>query len=68
MLSFWEEPVSQEEKAPWQGPIIGVLVLMCLTAGMQVIGAEAYYQTLVKGVVLIIAVVTDVLVKEKIDD
>lgn len=48
--------------------IIGVLVLMCLTAGMQVIGAEAYYQTLVKGIVLIIAVATDVLVKEKIED
>ena len=48
--------------------IIGVLVLMCLTAGMQVIGAEAYYQTVVKGIVLIIAVVVDVLVKEKIED
>lgn len=48
--------------------IIGVFIIMCLTAGMQVIGMESYFQSLVKGVVLVIAVVTDVLVKEKIED
>lgn len=48
--------------------IVGVLIIMCLTAGMQVIGMEPYFQSLVKGIVLIIAVVTDVLVKEKIED
>ncbi len=48
--------------------IIGVLIIMCLTAGMQVIGMEPYFQSLVKGLVLIVAVVTDVLVKERIED
>jgi ribose/xylose/arabinose/galactoside ABC-type transport system permease subunit len=47
---------------------IGVLILMCLTAGMQVIGMPPYWQSLVKGVVLILAVVVNSLVKEKIVD
>ncbi len=48
--------------------IVGVLIIMCLTAGMQVIGMEPYFQSLVKGIVLILAVVTDIMVKEKIED
>ncbi|HWQ30588.1 MAG TPA: hypothetical protein VN549_06320 [Negativicutes bacterium] len=48
--------------------IIGVLIITCLTAGMQVIGAESYFQSIVKGIVLIVAVVVDVLVKERIED
>lgn len=46
--------------------MIGVLILMCLTAGLQVIGVPDFWQSLVKGTVLIGAVVADVLVKEKI--
>lgn len=46
--------------------IVGVLILICLTAGMQVIGMESYWQSLVKGVALIIAVVLNSLVKERI--
>lgn len=45
---------------------IGVLILMCLTAGMQVIGIPPYWQSLVKGIVLILAVVVNSLVKDKI--
>jgi ribose/xylose/arabinose/galactoside ABC-type transport system permease subunit len=48
--------------------MVGVLILMCLTAGMQVIGIESYWQTLVKGIVLILAVAINSLVKEKIID
>lgn len=47
---------------------IGVLILMCLTAGMQVIGIPPYWQSLVKGIVLILAVVVNSLVKDKIID
>jgi len=47
---------------------IGVLILMCLTAGMQVIGIPPYWQSLVKGIVLVLAVVVNSLVKEKIID
>ncbi len=47
---------------------IGVLILMCLTAGMQVIGIPPYWQSLVKGIVLIMAVVVNSLVKDKIID
>ena len=48
--------------------IFGVLIIMCLTSGMQVIGMESYWQSLVKGIVLIVAVVINTLVKEKIID
>lgn len=48
--------------------MVGVLILTCVTAGMQVIGMESYWQSLVKGIVLIIAVVLNSLVKEKIED
>jgi len=48
--------------------MVGVLILMCLTSGMQVIGMEPYWQSLVKGVVLIFAVVINSVVKEKIID
>jgi len=48
--------------------VVGVLILTCLSAGMQVIGMPPYWQSLVKGVVLIIALVIDILVKEKIID
>jgi ribose/xylose/arabinose/galactoside ABC-type transport system permease subunit len=48
--------------------MVGVLILICLTAGMQVIGMQSYWQSLVKGIVLILAVVINSLVKEKIID
>lgn len=48
--------------------MIGVLIIMCLTSGMQVAGMEPYWQSLVKGVVLILAVVINTVVKEKIED
>lgn len=48
--------------------IIGVLILMVMTAGMQVIGIEAYWQNLVKGVVMVVALAINSLVKEKIVD
>ncbi len=46
--------------------IVAVLILTCLAAGIQVVGMPPYWQSLVKGVVLIIALVIDILVKEKI--
>ena len=46
----------------------GVLILTCITSGMVVIGAESYWQPLVKGIVLIIAVSINSLVKEKIEE
>lgn len=48
--------------------MVGVLIIMCLTAGMQVIGMPPYWQSLVKGGVMITAVVVNSLVKEKIVD
>lgn len=48
--------------------VIAVLILTCLAAGLQVVGMPPYWQSLVKGVVLIIALVIDILVKEKIVD
>lgn len=48
--------------------IVAVLILTCLSAGLQVVGMPPYWQSLVKGVVLVIALVIDILVKEKIVD
>jgi ribose transport system permease protein len=48
--------------------MVGVLIIMCLTAGLQVIGVPDFWQSLVKGTVLIGALVIDRLVKEKIID
>lgn len=48
--------------------MVGVLIIMCLTAGIQVAGMDPYWDSLIKGVVLIFALVVDVLVKEKIVD
>ncbi len=48
--------------------IVAVLILTCLSAGMQVIGMPPYWQFLVKGIVLIIALVIDSVVKENIVD
>lgn len=46
--------------------IIGVLILMVMTAGMQVIGIESFWQNLVKGIVMVVALAINSLVKEKI--
>ena len=48
--------------------VVAVLILTCLAAGLQVIGMPPYWQSLVKGVVLIVALVIDILVQEKILD
>lgn len=48
--------------------MVGVLIIMCLTSGMQVAGMESYWQSLVKGIVMIVAVVINSVVKEKIED
>ena len=46
--------------------MVAVLTLTCLSAGIQVVGMPPYWQSLVKGTVLIIALVINKLVKEKI--
>ena len=48
--------------------VLAVLILTCLAAGIQVVGLPPYWQSLVKGVVLIIALVINQLVKEKVVD
>ena len=48
--------------------IVAVLILTCLAAGLQVIGMPPYWSSLVKGVVLILALVIDILVQERILD
>jgi ribose transport system permease protein len=47
---------------------LGVLIIMCLTAGIQVAGMEPYWDTIIKGIALIFALIIDCLVKEKIMD
>lgn len=55
------------EGSVWR-TMVGVLVLMSLTAGMQVAGVPPYWQYSIRGAVLIFALLIDILVKEKIVD
>ncbi|NLU36822.1 MAG: ABC transporter permease [Clostridiales bacterium] len=55
------------EGSVWR-TMVGVLVLMSLTAGMQVAGVPPYWHYCIRGVVLIFALLVDIVVKEKIID
>ena len=46
--------------------VVAAFVIICLTVGMSVIGVEPYWQTLVKGLVLVIALVIDQVVKDSV--
>ena len=43
------------------GTIIGILLLQCLTTGLDMLGVNAYYQLIIKGFVVIGAVMMDAL-------
>ena len=45
--------------------IIGTLVIMSLTNGMNLLGIDAFVQYIVKGVIFIIAVAFDVVTRKK---
>ncbi len=47
--------------------MIGALIIMCVTVGMMVSGIPPYWQTLVKGIVLIGALAVYTLITEKTD-
>lgn len=48
------------------GTVAGALILAILGIGMNMIGVPPFYQYVVKGIVLILAIVLDHLVKEKV--
>lgn len=41
------------------GTIVGILLMVCLTNGLDMLGVSAYYQMMVKGFVVILAVMMD---------
>lgn len=41
------------------GTIVGILLMVCLSNGLDMLGVSAYYQMIVKGFVLIAAVMMD---------
>lgn len=43
------------------GTVVGILLLQCLTTGLDMLGVNAYYQLIIKGFVVIGAVMTDAL-------
>jgi ribose/xylose/arabinose/galactoside ABC-type transport system permease subunit len=45
--------------------IVGALIIMCVTVGMMVLGIPPYWQSLVKGVVLIVTVAIYTLLQER---
>jgi putative multiple sugar transport system permease protein len=47
------------------GSIIGALVMSSLTSGMNLMGVGISYQYMIRGAILIIAVVFDVLTRNK---
>lgn len=48
--------------------VVAAFVLICLTVGMSVIGTEPYWQTLIKGIVLIVALIINHQLTEKVKD
>ena len=42
-----------------QGTLIGVLIIAVLNNGMNILGISSYYQDVVKGIVILIAVLSD---------
>ena len=49
----------------WYGMLIGALVLSVLSNGLDIMGVASYYQYLIKGVIMIIAVYFDVRSRSK---
>ena len=47
------------------GTVIGVLILGVMTSGFTFLGIDAYYQEIVKGMIIVIAVVTDQMRQKK---
>ena len=41
------------------GTLIGVLIIAVLNNGLNIIGVSSYYQSIVKGFVILIAVLSD---------
>lgn len=46
--------------------VVGALIIMCVTTGMMVLGIPPYWQSLVKGLVLIVTVAIYTLLQEKV--
>ena len=42
-----------------QGTLVGVLIIAVLNNGMNILGISSYYQDVVKGIVILIAVLSD---------
>ena len=47
--------------------VVGALIIMCETVGMMVLGIPPYWQSLVKGIVLIVTVAIYMLIQEKVE-
>ena len=41
------------------GTVVGILLMVCLSSGLDMLGVSAYYQMMVKGFVVILAVMLD---------
>lgn len=41
------------------GTVVGIMLMTCLSSGLDMLGVGAYYQMLVKGFVVILAVMLD---------
>ena len=47
------------------GVLIGILVIGCIYNGMNLVGVSSYYQTIVKGIMIIAAVMIDMIMNKK---
>ena len=48
--------------------VVAAFIIICLTIGMSVIGTEPYWNTLVKGIVLVVALIVNDVLQERVRD
>ena len=47
-----------------EGTLVGILIIGVINNGLNLMGVSSYYQTVVKGLIILIAVLIDVITKK----
>ncbi len=59
LLPLLGEPACQGGKGSIFGSFVGILVVGILTNGLDLLGVSSYYQQIIKGAIILLAVLAD---------